>query len=343
MGSVKDLQVIRKPSLEEPGLGRFVFSDRYSVFDWGEMPQHLDNKGRSLCVIGAYFFEKLEKMGVKTHYRGLVEDGHVKKIDSLKHPSDTMEVDLLNVIKPVLEDGAYDYSAYGSDTVNFLIPLEIIYRNWLPEGASVFKRLETGSSTLEDLGLSEMPKPGQKLERPIIDVSSKLEATDRYVSWEEARKMAVLSDREFSEIKNTINIVNDLISAEAGKINLVNNDGKMEMGFDKNRNVTLVDVIGTPDECRFTSADIPVSKEAARIFYRRTQWYEEVNLAKKKDRVNWKKHVKSVPPLLEERLALLIGYIYQAFANEVTGRKWFDVPVLSDILDEVNGILKSGK
>jgi phosphoribosylaminoimidazole-succinocarboxamide synthase len=42
MGSVKDLEVIQKPTLTEMGIGRFVFSDRYSVFDWGEMPDHID-------------------------------------------------------------------------------------------------------------------------------------------------------------------------------------------------------------------------------------------------------------------------------------------------------------
>jgi phosphoribosylaminoimidazole-succinocarboxamide synthase len=35
MGSVKDLTVLKKPEGNEAGLGRFVYSDRYSVFDWG--------------------------------------------------------------------------------------------------------------------------------------------------------------------------------------------------------------------------------------------------------------------------------------------------------------------
>ncbi len=55
------------------GTGRFLFSDRYSVFDWGEMPDHIDGKGAALCLMGAYCFEQLEKIGVKTHYKGLVE------------------------------------------------------------------------------------------------------------------------------------------------------------------------------------------------------------------------------------------------------------------------------
>ena len=56
MGSVKDLIIIKKPYGNELGIGRFVFSNRYSVFDWGEMPDHIKNKGASLCLISAYFF-----------------------------------------------------------------------------------------------------------------------------------------------------------------------------------------------------------------------------------------------------------------------------------------------
>ena len=101
MGSVKDLQVIQKPTQTEMGIGRFLFSDRYSVFDWGEMPDHIDGKGAALCLMGAYCFEQLEKVGVKTHYRGLVnEKGKAVKVSELKEPSSIMEVALVNVYKP---------------------------------------------------------------------------------------------------------------------------------------------------------------------------------------------------------------------------------------------------
>jgi len=37
----------------------FEFSDDYSVFDWGKMPDTIANKGRSLTVLGAHFFHEL--------------------------------------------------------------------------------------------------------------------------------------------------------------------------------------------------------------------------------------------------------------------------------------------
>ena len=134
MGSVKDLEILKKPTQTKTGLGRFIFSDRYSVFDWGEMPDHIDNKGKSLCISAAYFFEKLEKMGIETHYVGLVENEKPKKLDDLKDLSDTMEVKLVRVLKPLQKNNAYDYSIYKKAQNNLLIPLEIIYRNSLPKG-----------------------------------------------------------------------------------------------------------------------------------------------------------------------------------------------------------------
>jgi phosphoribosylaminoimidazole-succinocarboxamide synthase len=101
MGSVKDLEVIKKPTQESMGTGRFQFSDRYSVFDWGEMPDHIENKGSALCIMGAYCFEQLEKKGVQTHYRGLVDaNGEVVKFSEMKQPSSIMEVNIVNVYKP---------------------------------------------------------------------------------------------------------------------------------------------------------------------------------------------------------------------------------------------------
>ena len=204
MGSVKDLIVIEKPCKNKSGKGRFIFSDRYSVFDWGEMPDHIPDKGKSLCIPAAYFFEKLENMGTKTHYFGLVEDNETKKFADLKRPANTMEVKLVRVLKPPQKGSAYDYSIYKTENNNILIPLEVIYRKSLPEGSSVFKRLKRGSLKPEDLGLKEIPHPGQILHKPFLDVSTKLEESDHYLGWKEAQKIAHLSDNELEETKPPI-------------------------------------------------------------------------------------------------------------------------------------------
>ncbi len=334
MGSVKDLRVLEKPEGNKSGIGEFIFSDRYSVFDWGEMPDHIKHKGEALCLMGAYFFERLEEKGIKTHYMGLVEDGKIKRIDELERASNIMRVKLLRVLKPEFKEGKYDYSIYKKERANFLIPLEVIYRNSLPPGSSIFRRVKEGSITPQDFGMERMPEPGEKLSRPILDVSTKLEVTDRYIKWEEAKNIAGLDDEEVNEIKDTTLLIDNLITEEVKRAGLVNEDGKVEYGFDGERQIMLVDVLGTPDECRFTLDGIPVSKEAARIFYRKTEWYEEVKEAKSKNRERWKEMV-SPPPPLPPRLAELISMMYQATCNEVVGIKFFDTSPLHEIIREI--------
>ncbi len=339
MGSVKDVIILKSPEKEKAGIGRFIFTDRYSVFDWGKMPDDIVDKGKSICISTAYFFEKLEKEGIKTHYIGVVENGKVKKLNELEKLTDTIEFKMLRVLKPEIKDKKYDYSIYKKEKVNFLIPLEIIYRNYLPEGSSIFKRLKEGSLKIEDIGLKKYPVPGEKLEKPIIDISTKLELTDRYINWDEAKEIANLRDEEIEEIKSKTLKINEIINKEVEKIGLINEDGKVEFGFDENRNLILVDAVGTLDECRFTYDGIPVSKEIARIYYRKTDWFKKVEEAKKKDKIEWKKYVDLLPPPLPERLSILISNVYKAYANEITEKKWFDVPPLKEILFEIKNYI----
>jgi len=343
MGSVKDLEIMKKPTKDEMGVGRFIFSDRYSVFDWGEMPDLIEGKGAALCMMGAYCFERLEEKGIRTHYRGLVDaSGRIVRFDGLKKPSNVMEISLVNVYKPkaYVEGGKlkYGYSVYTPKLKNFLIPLEIIYRNGLPEGSSVFKRLEQGSVTLKELGLEHYPKAGERLAKPIFDISTKLEEGDRYVSWVEAKRIAGLTDGELEEVKGLLLEVDGTITEIASKAGLVNEDGKVELALDSQRRLMVVDVVGTLDECRFTYEGLHVSKEIARIYYRKTEWAREVEEAKKKAKErgveDWKTLVKTKPPKLDPQLRNIISQMYLATANELTEKKMFAAQKLAEIVKE---------
>ncbi|MBT0160552.1 phosphoribosylaminoimidazolesuccinocarboxamide synthase [Candidatus Bathyarchaeota archaeon A05DMB-2] len=341
MGSVKDLEITKKPTPDIMGVGRFHFSDRYSVFDWGEMPDHIPGKGAALCLMGAYCFEKLEKTGVRTHYRGLVDKtGRLVTFKEIRQPTSTMEVNLVNVYKPQIRAAQgkleYNYSMYTPKLKNCLIPLEIIYRNGLPEGSSVFKRLEQGKITPQDLGLDHVPQPGERFKKPIFDVSTKLEETDRYVTWEEAQKIAGLTNIELTAVKAVLSKVNDTITEVACHAKLENEDGKIELAFDNQRKLMVVDVVGTLDECRFTYDGVHVSKEIARQFYKKTQWYRDVEEAKKtaeaKGVKDWRSICKSQPPKLDPELKNIISEMYMAAANEMTNRKLFDAPPLAEVI-----------
>ncbi len=244
MGSVKDLEILKKPDRDSLGVGRFKFSDDYSVMDWGKMPNSIKNKGNSLCMTGGYCFERAEDQGINTHYRGLVnQEGKIVYTDELDEPTNVMEVDLVRVFPPEFKDGNYDYNLYNQSLNNLLIPLEIIYRNSLPKGSSVFRRLERGDIGYKDLGLDHYPEQGEKLDNPLLDVSTKLEETDRYIKWEEAQKLAGLTNEETDEIKGTLLNTNNLITKIAGKADLVNEDGKIELAYNPDRELMLVDVL----------------------------------------------------------------------------------------------------
>ncbi len=350
MGSVKDLETLKKPTQDAMGIGRFHFSDRYSVFDWGEMPDQIDSKGAALCLMGAYCFERLEERGVKTHYRGLVDEkGQVVKFEELVKPASTMEIDLVNVYKPnaKVKDGKlrYDYSAYTSNLKNCLIPLEIIYRNGLPEGSSVFKRLEQGQINIEELGLTHYPKPGERLSKPLFDVSTKLEEKDRYLTWKEAQEIASLTTEEVEKVKELLLKVNRMITQLALKADLENEDGKIELAFNPERKLMVVDVVGTLDECRFTYEELHVSKEIARQYYRKTGWFRNVEEAKKKAEENgikdWQTLCRSKPPKVDPTLKAVISEMYMAASNEVTERKMFDAPSLAEAVKKYRDYMET--
>lgn len=342
MGSVKDLVVIEKPKDSSCGLGKFVFSDRFSVFDWGKMPDEIPLKGRSLCIMGAFFFEKLEENSYKTHYIGLVEDGKIKRLDELKEPSAEMVVKLVRVIKPKVKDHTYDYSEFKNLKANFLIPFEVIYRNSLPEGSSVFKRLREGKLSPSDLGLEYFPEPGVKLPDTFIELSTKLEEIDRYISWEEAKELTGIDESVFDEIKKKAVLASKLITEFAQRADISNEDGKFEFALDEKGELMFVDVLGTPDECRFTKDGFHISKEILRVFYRKTEWFYELEEAKKRDKINWRKLVRTPPPRLPEELKKLVSLMYLACCNEITGREWFKgVPTLQKVINEIRSFLDS--
>jgi len=212
MGSVKDLKILEKPSVDSEGTGVFYFTDDYSVFDYGKMPDTIPDKGAALCRMSAYNFGQLKKLGIKSHFISLLNNNEMK----------------VNLVR-VLDPAKYDLS---KEKGNYLVPLEVIFRNSLPSGSSLLKRLANKEVTLADLGLKEMPKEGTKLKQAILDVSTKLEEKDRYMKWSEAQKMAGLSDEKLQELKDIALKVNEFLTEKAESFGLEHADGKIEFGRD---------------------------------------------------------------------------------------------------------------
>ncbi len=348
MGSVKDLIISDMPKLDDTGLGWFVFSDRYSVFDWGEMPDLIPNKGAALCTMAAYCLEQAEERDIHTHYLGIRESQYNKSTDtkSLSLSAHLMDVEIVRVIHPSFKDGKYDYSNFNSNLANYLIPLELIYRNCLLPSSSVFNRLNEGSVTYLELGLKQFPRPGEKLKPALLDVSTKLESKDRYLTWKEAGEISGLTTGELTQVKSILTEVNELITEISEKAGLVNEDGKIELALNPRRKLIVVDVFGTPDECRFTFEGVNVSKEVAREFYRKTSWYEAVVKAKEEAKTvgvtDWKLLCREAPPSLPPELREIISQMYTSTANAFLERKLFDSPSLAEVVEKYQLYAKAG-
>jgi len=321
MGSVKDLKV-KKPATENSmGVGVFHFTDDYSVFDYGKMPDVIPQKGEALCRMAAYNFGQLRKRGIKSHYRKLVKGNE-------------MEVDLVRVLFP-------QKGELKPGMRNYLVPLEVIFRNSLPEGSSVFKRIASGQTTPQQLGLSKTPEPGEKLERAIMDVSTKLEETDRYLTWEEAREISGLTQKQVEDLKQTALKVNDFLTEKAESIGIEHADGKVEFGLSPKNELILIDVVGTLDENRFLHNGFHLSKQVLRDYYKATPWYAviEREKAEGKGKGNY-----TVPPRIPKELLKIVSDMYKATTAEWTGEKAWKVPGIDAVVESYGQFLeKPGK
>lgn len=337
MGSVKDVVVDIAPSDGAMGAGRFNFSDRYSVFDWGEMPDHISGKGASLCMMSAYFFEKMARRGVRTHYFGL---GNGAQTYELNTPTNSMDVQLVRILKPAARetDGRvdYDYGIFAAENSNFVIPLEVIYRNVLPPASSVFKRLKKGTLKIEDIGLDHEPQPGERLSPPMVDASTKYERFDRYPGWPELRQLASLSPREEARIRQWTQVGNSVITEGVQRSGLDNLDGKFEFAFDPVRRLIVVDTMGTLDECRFTYNGVDVSKQIPRDWYAFAQpeWKAQIDTAKDGGVEDWKSLVSIQPDPMPTELVEILEQVYASVANAVLDRKLFDAASLPQVVAE---------
>ncbi|HIH16378.1 MAG TPA: phosphoribosylaminoimidazolesuccinocarboxamide synthase [Candidatus Diapherotrites archaeon] len=310
-GSVKILTIQKKATEQAMGVGVFQFTDDYSIFDYGKMPDPIPGKGESLCRQAAYNFEQLEKLGIPSHYRRLVS-------------STEMEVNLVRILFP-------QKGELRKGMGNYLVPLEVIFRNSLPAGSSVFKRLQSGQLPLSQLGLKEMPRPGARLPKPIMDVSTKLEPTDRYLSWEEALELSCLSRKEIEELKDKALRINDFISGKAEEIGLEHADGKVEFGYTPDKKLVLVDVAGTLDEDRMLYKGVHVSKQVVRDYYKTTPWYAALEAAKARGQP---KEQYPVPEHLPRELLEITGNLYKSVCEAWTGRKTWGAPAIQAVVDD---------
>lgn len=295
----------------------FEFTDDYSVFDWGKMPDTVANKGKALLAIGAFFFdyladnknwsaikeskylsrisegwlkkkingpvfEELATNGMRHHFQGLVSPaGKAVKISDLEQTDAYMSVMKAIVERPepvnLLNQTVFAYKHQTEDLR--LVPLEVVFRFGMPQGSSLKKRLEKDPSYASKLGLTQVPGEGEWFERPVLEFYTKLEPKDRLLSIQEALLISGLSPERFETLAELTYALALALHHRFAECGIELWDGKFEFLEDR-RGLMLADSIG-PDELRLVFAGHNLSKEMIRQFYRDTPWQLSLEKAQK--------------------------------------------------------------
>ena len=292
-GKVKEVYAIDDDTLE------FAYTDHISVFD-KIIPSMIPHKGETLCRTAKYWFNLLTKEGINNHF--------------ISEPSkDRMDVKRVQIIR--------DYSKIDQNTKNYLIPLEVICRYYA--AGSLLDRLKSGKVKPEDLGFEpgHEVKKGEKLPKPFVECTTKLEATDMNLTTEEAKKMAGLTDEEYDNIVATTLRIDEIIAREAGKRNLIHCDGKKEYAFDKERKLMVIDTFGTLDEDRWWDAEeyakgniVELSKEFVRQYYRETGYHKALYDAR--DKGEAEPDIPALPQDIVDRVSKLYVDMYERITGE---------------------------
>ena len=319
-GSVKNLFMVNSDIL-------FEYSDRYSLFDWGEMPDQIEKKGECLALMGALFFKELTKQNIIHHFLHMSDD---EGNEVALKPTRYLKVKNVPVKRPAFIHGQYDYSYYQVRPQQGLVPLEVMFRFGLGKGSSLTKRLKEKPELKEQwpgVNLTE----GVLFDDPIIDFSTKLEKGDRYVSHAEAKYIAGLTDIELNTlIQDSIKVAR-IIKTISQDMGLTLWDGKMEWAFNPGspRVFMLVDSIGL-DELRLEKDGLSLSKEFLREAYRQTPWFKTLSEAKEaslKTGVDFKLLCREQPPRLPNKEKNLAEALYLSYTNSlsylVTGKFLF--------------------
>jgi phosphoribosylaminoimidazole-succinocarboxamide synthase len=341
MTSVKEIHVDRAPRESELGHGRFYFTDDYSVFDWGQMPDQIPEKGAALCTMGAANFELLDVNHVPTHYRGVYEEGdsmegEPKELGECTTPPRTMAIDLARVPDLPRAGEAYDYEAFHADAGDgYVVPLEIVFRNTVPEGSSLRRRRSPAEF---DLDFEEWPDDVVDLPEPIVEFSTKFEEQDRYLSREEAD--AIAGQADLDRLEELALGVNAIVTMRAEQTGFTHEDGKIEVVYDDGT-LRVADVVGTFDENRFSYQGQELSKEVVRQYYKRTDpvWVDAVGAAKEEAQeqgvADWKGLCAESPDPLPADVVETVSDIYTAGTNAYTDFDWFDAPSLDSVVEAV--------
>ncbi|WP_152363210.1 phosphoribosylaminoimidazolesuccinocarboxamide synthase [Microlunatus speluncae] len=311
--STKDLHILDEPTSNGPGVGAFDYTDHYTVFHYGRMPDAIPGKGEASAQMAARTFELLTKAGILTHFRRF-------------RPPNRIEFDLGHVPAP----GSSPPAGLR------LLPVQVIFRNRLPQGSSVHRRLADGAITPADLGLDTVPGVGEALPRPIIEYASMFDDTNQFLTPARAQHLTGLNDEQFQTLGSTAAAVNEVLTAHARERGLDHCDGKAEFLITGKGSLMVADSPGTPDESRLMFRGVHCGKQVLR------NWYVDNNLAvpvtdliaRGVPRDRWPR-----PAPLPSEFLPVMSNMYRALSRTWTDQDDGDGPNLTDATQAVTRLI----
>ncbi|MDH6133824.1 phosphoribosylaminoimidazole-succinocarboxamide synthase [Kitasatospora sp. MAA4] len=303
--STKNLQIVEPPTATSEGVGIFEYTDNYTVFHYGRMPDPIPGKGEAVCRMAVANFTMLEAAGVRTHFRRFIAPNRIE-FALARLPALT--------VRP-----------FTSKQGNYLIPLQILFRNELPPGSSVHRRLAAGDLTPADIGLLVIPAVGEKLERLLIEYATTREDVNRFIAPGEAQRLAGLDDEQFEAMRETTVKVNEVLTGHAAKIGLSHCDGKVEYLVTGDQELVLADSPGTPDESRLMFNGVHCGKQTLRDWYVGSGHEIPVSrlIAEGVPRSRWPQ-----PAPLPPAFVPVMTDLYRSLSEAWTGERLWDAPDL---------------
>ncbi len=372
-GSVKK---IWKPQKENDKLW-FQFTDAYSVFDWGKMPDDIENKGKSLTLMGEHFFkyfaqpeiwQKLEKEdlaldkawlkdrfahacfknlvknGMPNHFVRLIE-GYLEVVQGIVPKATAHSVSGINGSSVYAYENLPSAQKEGSGQ-RYLVPLEVVFRFGLPQGSSLIDRLKANSGYAKSLGLPQDAKlePDSKFPYPVLEFYTKLEPSDRLLSLQEAVLLSGLSADQFDMLSEQTLMLAVALRQFFKEREIELWDGKFEFLVEYSKSGTqilLADSIG-PDELRLIHKNCHLSKEILRQIYKDSTWAQELASAKKSGSKDWKKMVSKGPEPLSGDTKKIVDQLYPVITNCIVGKEVFSgCPNLNEYVKTLERVLSA--
>jgi phosphoribosylaminoimidazole-succinocarboxamide synthase len=242
--STKDLLTLVPPVDGRPGDGILEFTDRYSIYDFGVMPDEIPGKGRASCAMAVKSFGLLHDAGIRTHFVEQISENAIR----IK----LLDIDL---------EGRRKQTGPGG-----MIPLQVVYRNALPRESSVHRRISAGR--LDPSRVPDRREPGSPwLTEAMVEFTTKFEETDRFITRDEAMTVGRVGLADIARIEKQTRQVAAVLTAHCSSVGMELVDGKAEYGLDEDGAPMAIDHVGTPDENRFYHGGVPVCKELLRYLH----------------------------------------------------------------------------